>query len=489
MLPLVPAWRLAAFCALAQLVVSAGAPFDSRREPVGPAVRAQLEYIDYRFVAASGQVLGPDGKPITVGDYRTLVGRFDLRGTPISENERLELAGLGFHFDDETGIVHNLEGKPSTVLEVRALLRTLALHHRHQALERLHTLLSKQDPGRPLPPAALDQARKILENRPEVDGSIRRLVQSGASAGAAAKDVATAYADSQRFFDASAGLRAHLGAALDLPLGPRPPRPPVYYNDAEKQLGQTLGREMTELFSRYPTGREVLGRFRGLTGSTSLPEFSIVKLGPRAMGAYFPGTRSMAIGHDGAVRLILEPLDEPRRAELAPKLDTPQKLARYLLAHPQDRKRLLESIDDTIIHELTHAHQDRRTTVLSEAQAAGRVPAAVYLEFEREAFLTEMRYMHDKVVADPAKVVSKDWFHMYRRLLESYPDWKREVVGTHASLFPDAAADFPTAQEIQKKRLGIAAELAKRGWRDRVTQWARMLGLRRGTSELELEAL
>jgi hypothetical protein len=108
------------------------------------------------------------------------------------------------------------------------------------------------------------------------------------------------------------------------------------------------------------------------------------------------------------------------------------------LRSPQAQLDYLECNQATIVHELKHADQARRSPFNGDTWAflrtngsrlaaalrpAFRVEFGMVREWEYEAYLTEHYYTHERLAADPAGAIPAEELNEYKRSLASFGDF------------------------------------------------------------------
>jgi hypothetical protein len=105
-----------------------------------------------------------------------------------------------------------------------------------------------------------------------------------------------------------------------------------------------------------------------------------------------------------------------------------------------------------MVHEFTHAWQDRRETVLREI-ARGNLPDAQILEYEEEAYITKNLYIHSKLKHDPASVIEDDEFRDYLHMAHGARSWREQLLETLERSSPAYALDIVSVGKILRARV------------------------------------
>ena len=147
-------------------------------------------------------------------------------------------------------------------------------------------------------------------------------------------------------------------------------------------------------------------------------------------------------------------------AALRKTLASHDALLAYLKAHPGAVTMFVERNDVVLVHELTHAWQDRRDPVM-QAMIQGDIPVAQILEYEKESFLTKNIYLHSKLKNDPTSVINDEELTDYVAMMNGRRTWWRQKRDDYRTQSPAFALDLSEVSAIQKWRLAEAqAKLA-----------------------------
>lgn len=444
---------------------------------VPAAERLQLE--DAGYTVGDASILGRDGKPLTDEQLAALREAVDWRKEKLTDEERSDLVLSGCRFEPSAKILCLPDKHALTKLEL-AGKRNGSRESRHDTLERVAALLEKQDPTAPLSPEAAGYIKRVDQAIP---GALPpSIVQAAAAPKAITGDVTSgvesAYLESTKFFDGRAGDDKREANAVALPADWTPKPPQEYFDDSEKKLGDALRSAAVEVLSRNPVGLEVVSAFpKGVPPMTILPVES-------GAAAFFHDGR-IVLNAPEAANVILAGKAKPDQARLKRAFARPRGLADYLLAHPAELRRVVAASDSTIVHELTHAVQEQRDRFAAEAWR-GNVLDADYVEQEHEAFLTELRYIHKKMLADPKATMTDGDLERYEGLITDLDRWRDGITQSYFESWPAGAANLQTARDVSAARKKAARELMdpldfKSLWE----QSLKLLGLKQGDRELE----
>jgi hypothetical protein len=455
------------------------APYDLKARPLEAAVRTQLEFLGYVLDDRRGQVLGADAKPLSADRIEDYLQPFDGK-TPLPDEFRSRLLSLGFRIDDSGLVLNPYTSKPVSNLELEYIVRFAVMEGRHAALERLHGLLSTQDPDKPLPREVDAQAHVLADFAGEgIPASFRKLLAGGKSADQARRSVEKLLAESTLFWDGTrslADLRAAAAPVKGVPSTPLAVRgwsslksPPVLLSPEEKRLSRALGKAVADRLSRNPAGREILARL-----GNKLPPFLLQKLEGNIAAGYISQNRSILVNFRSLCSEVPG----------APSGDIASEAVRFLLSRPEALSRFAGEHDAELAHELTHYWQDLRSGLFRE-QLRGNAPQASFIEDEQEAFLAHARYLHAQMLSDPTSAQADPRFPDYLQLLGGFEGYLDDVARRYLRNWPAEAATFQTALSLQKGREAMARRLMADDPRRKEVQELRLKGLALGTAEME----
>lgn len=446
-------WASPAFCALV----------DPAR--LTPFERAALEDADV------------DPARLTEERYALLKGPFDWRKEELSDAERSDLVLDGCRLEDDGRALCLPDKEPITGFQ--ALSRRGRRAARHAAIERVLAVLAKEDPSKPLSPQARGYVRKIDEAHPGLlpDALLQAVSLPGANAGGAAAAFETAYLDSTRFFDGRRSLDDLRESVVPVPAPPSR-GPQAFYDDAESRASAALTQSMAEELNKNPVGRELAKSLGGV-----LPPIVVLPIQAGAEAFYHGGR--VVLSEGSVLDQLAEGLDGKRAAALKARLSKPGALAAHLSSDAAARAKVLAANEGTIVHEMTHGLQERRD-VFNAEQDRGNVLSANYAEEEHEAFLTELRYLHADLLADPDGSMSDEDLSRYESLVSDFDRFRDEITRSYAETFPDGAGTLKTAREVAALRAEASQKLMRGGgWTQTLRQALKLAGLATGAAETD----
>ncbi|MBI3553065.1 MAG: hypothetical protein HY077_11170 [Elusimicrobia bacterium] len=470
-----------------------GEPLDFKKTKVEGEARRQFEYLGYRFEEKTGRILGPDGTTLGLEKFKDLVSPYDFHKVPVPDEERSQLTIEGCRFDEESGHILILDDKtkakvPLPKLTLEFFQKQSRLAAGHEILERMSLLLSQQPSDKPLPDEVKAQLKSMLERSPGAavpEALVKAINAPGAAVPEARALVEKAYTDSTRFFDGQQTLGEHFKSAMPvLPGWNKPHKPAQFFDDNERRLGNALRASAQEHFARSPIGQELLDHFKDKHGKVKLPPFLVLDIDERMGAVYNQTNKTVVVNQRYVVDGLTAHLPERERDALRLELKDSKKFAAYLLAHPEAREAFLKQQDVTIFHELTHAWQDRRERLFDE-MGRGNTPAVIHLEYEHEAFIQENRYMHWKVLHDPASAKDDPMLPSYMEMLSDFDKFRDGVTQQYYQLFPKNAATLATVNDLQKERVSAARRLMGESLHAGLVEMLRLFGMARGSSQIK----
>ncbi len=476
---------LGALLVQSALGLAFAADLDFKKAPVLAEVRAQLEFVGWRFDDKSGRVLDTQSQPLSEERYAAYRQPCDFFRTEIPDGDRAALTYGGHRFEEETGhILAPQTKKPLSRLDVEQYRKYMLLNNKHVILERLSHLLAAQDPAKPLSADARARVKALTDfEKAALPPALAKALESPRTlAGALKGQAERAYLDSTRFFDGQGTLSDK--AKADLPVwagGGDGRQKPNFFDDTEKRLGEALRDAVAAHLAKDPVGRDLLSHFKGKDGKPELPPFLILKIGPNAGAVYNITDRTVIFNQQYMVEGLLANKPPEAAEGLRQELSDPKKFARYLLAHPKAQEDFLVLNDVAVFHELIHARQDRRDRLMGELNR-GNTPSAIYIEYEQEAFLQQNRYVHSKVLRGEA--VTPKELDNYRQMLGDFSRWKDGIKQTYTELWPQAAATIGTAQALQKERIGAARRLMGESLHSAMVQTLKLIGYEQGSQAM-----
>jgi hypothetical protein len=132
---------------------------------------------------------------------------------------------------------------------------------------------------------------------------------------------------------------------------------------------------------------------------------------------------------------------------------------------------------------MTHAWQDKRQTMGAQAMR-GNVPSIDNFEWELEAFRNQNRYLHEKLLKDPAAAMRSSEFPQYQYMLADYPGWRDMIVRTYLQSMPAGIGSFADLRQLQDLRRQNLAQTPPSGLAAAAKALLRLVGLKQGDASL-----
>jgi len=365
----------------------------------------------------------------------------DWRRSELNGGMQDALRGAGFRLEDDGRVLDPKTRAALTPDQLSAALTAINLNTQRLALERLNVLLAKNPPD-------LAGAAALKGNLP----------QDVAAALDANKDLAGLRALSDRslegiaaYFDGTRTPDERRGAAAPVRAGVPGPRVPLPYFDAgERALGDSLRAAAAKTISADPFGREVLARLNGPDGRPDLPPIVVEDL-TGAAAEYDYRRRALVVDRQSVMSAVADGVPAKDRGALARSLESRAALTAYLNKHPDAVAAFAAKNDVLLVHELTHAWQDRRDPVMRE-MARGSLPQAVVIDYEIEAWTTKNLYLHSRLKSNPGAAVDDAELADYQRMVADRPAWVARLRRGYEENAVNAM-DLATAEQTQSLRL------------------------------------
>jgi hypothetical protein len=459
-------------------------------------VREQLKDLGYGIDQQRGWVLEMPaeaplavlgGRPLTNAAFKSLFSPYDLAAQPISPPLRTGLHAAAYRIDDEHGrILHPDSKTPLSRFEVAALQRQMERAQGTATLERLHAAVSaRSTDGLLHPETALELQSLVAGRRGALPESVVHALEKGAPVPVETlrKDIAKAHASSIRAQEGNRGFQDLLGAATPLREEPGQAKARAYFDAQERSLGELLAEDVSAHLSMTQAGREILDGLRGADGRLRMPGFRILRTDSDdavrdSHGAAFHNHAAGVIIVNFSVlkQRLLEQAPKGEREELEKKLAQPQALMEHFLRDGAARRRFAQDYDVIWAHELTHVRQDRKDRVNREILRGNLRDYPI--EYEHEAYLAQMRYLHEKLKQDPA--ASADHLQDYAHFLA---DYKSHLDGIARQYAASGITDL-SAENFEQKQATRARLLDESG-EPRLFQGLKQLALAQGTLALK----
>lgn len=313
---------------------------------------------------------------------------------------------------------------------------------RRAALETINLML---DPNRPAEPGDRQRLETLAVDLPP---GLAAAVLDPKSDLAKTRSMASAgLAEVAAYFDGGRTLEDRMAAARPVSAGPSGPRVDLpYYTAAEKAAGEKLQAAARAEIGRDPFGRTVLARL------DAMPPILIEEQSAGVAAHYDYRRRAVVLDRESVVASVAGTVPPRQAGALRASLSTRAALAAYLEAHPEAAAAVAKDHDVVLVHELTHAWQDRRDPIFRE-MARGSIPDLQPLEYEEEAYKTKNLYLRSKLKNDPASVRMDDDLDDYMTMTRAPDAWKDAKFDALKDASPSRAVTVRSAREIENARV------------------------------------
>jgi hypothetical protein len=423
------------------------------------------------LLAASLLIPAPPRSAVVAPD--AAVADWRQAGLPAAMVEALRGAGYGLL--DDGRVLDPKSRLPLTAGELDAALTRINLSTQQLSLERLRLVLAHEplgDADRAAAAAlkgdlpgdvakALDEKEGLADLRALADQDLTRIA---------------AYFDgvrtpAERAEAASPVLAGDPGPRVTLP----------YFDPSERILGDALRAAAAARIAEDPFGRTVLARLDGADGKPDIPPIVVENLSGD-VAEYDYRRRALVLDQEALAASVADGVPAKDRGALEKTLSSRQSLIDYLNVHPNAVAAFAAQNDVLLVHELTHAWQDRRDPIMQE-MSRGTLPGAVVIDYEEEAWLTKNLYLQSKLKRDPASVADDVELSDFRKMSADPENWLRDLRADYEGAASNAM-NLATARQIQERRLESARA---RPVADRAAQAAKsldLLALTRADTEL-----
>lgn len=318
---------------------------------------------------------------------------------------------------------------------------------RRAALETVNAMLSA---GKPLD---LEQLERVKTLAPELPPALAKSLLDPKSDVNAVRAMAASELDAVAgYFDGGRTLADRREAAqpVTVPVpGPRVDLP--YHTAAEKAVGEKLRASAQAEIGKDPFGKTVLARLN-VSGKTDLPPVVIENQNSGVVAQYDYHRGTIVLDRASVLDSVVGAAAPAARAALRKTLEAPGGLLAYLDAHPDAVTTIVKDNDVVLVHELTHAWQDKRDPIFRE-MARGNIPDSQPLEYEEEAYKTKNLYLRSKLKNDPASVKMDAELNDYLAMTGEPHDWKLAVMIGIADASPSRALPIADLRSIEQARL------------------------------------
>lgn len=371
----------------------------------------------------------------------------DWRRDGVDERVKAALTSQGWRLEDDGRALEAKTKAPVTKDVLDKAVLDLRQGARRAALETVNLMLAS---GKPLSPEDQQKIETLSADLPPVLVAAILDPRSGMNQVKALVD-----ADLSRvvsYFDGGRTMAAHAAAAR--PVSAETPGPRVYlpyYTPLEKSIGEKIRAFAAVEIGRDPFGKTVLSHLN-TNGKPDLPPIVIEDQNGAVVAQYDIRRRAIVLDRESVLASVVGTVPPSRAFALRTALTTRTALMEYLSAHPEAVSAVVKDNDVVIVHELTHAWQDRRDTIFREI-TRGNLPDATPLEYEEEAYKTKNLYLHSKLQNDPASVKMDRELEDYTDMMQNPELWEKDLMKTLNDSSPSRALPLRSIQDIQAARL------------------------------------
>ena len=384
----------------------------------------------------------------------------DWRQAQLPDAMQGALRGAGYGLLDDGRVLDPKTRASLTQPELAAAVNRINLSTQRLSLERLRLLLAHE----PLSDSDRAAAAALKGDLP--DDAARALDSKASLADLRAladRDLTQIAA----YFDGSRTPAERAEAAAPVQAGVPGPRAPLpYFDPSERSLGDSLRAAAATQVAKDPFGRTVLARLDG-----NIPPIVVENLSGD-VAEYDYRRRALIVDQNTLAASVADGVPAKDRGALEKTLASRQALIGFLNAHPQAVAAFASQNDVLLVHELTHAWQDRRDPIMQE-MSRDALPAAVVIDYEEEAWLTKNIYLQSKLKHDPESVADDVELSDYRKMSADPRNWLGDLRADYAGAASNAM-NLETARAIQEHRLEMARA---RPVADRDAQSAKSLDL------------
>lgn len=401
----------------------------------------------------------------------------DWRKAELPDGAKDALAANGYRFEDDGRVLDPETKKPLSSDQFLEAVTRLELGTQQLALERLRLILSKDK----LSTADQEALQALKGNLPE---AVAKAVEAGKSAAELRELADMDLARVSSYFDASRTLGDRRSAAQPVSAGAPGRRVSLsYFNESERLAGESLRAAVGRTVSKDAFGRTVVARLNGTDGKPDLPPIVVQDLGEGNAAVYDYRRRALVVDLAGLRMSVVEDAAPKDRAALSDSLASRQALVDYVAAHPEAAASLAAKNDALLVHELTHAWQDRRDPVMRE-MARGNLPQAMLMEYELEAWTIKNLYIHSRLKSDPAAKIDVFELNDYLAMQDRYVDWARDLKARYSAASLNVM-DVATASALQKRRVADARARAVSTKDEQTAKSLDLVALTRAQRELQ----
>ncbi len=371
----------------------------------------------------------------------------DWRRDGVDDRVKQALTGQGWRFEDDGRALDPKTKAPATQALLKKTILDLRQDARRAALEAVNVMLAS---GKPTEAKDLERIRTLANELPPAIVSALLDPKSDINAIKAMSSAELVRASA--YFDGSRSLADRQAAAQPVSASAAGPRVDLpYHTTAEKAVGEKLRTASEKVIGADPFGKTVLARLDGKPKRPDLPPIVIEDQSGSSVAQYDIRRQAIVLDRQGIMDSVVGTVPPQQRVALRQSISTRAALLAYLDTHPDAILAVAKDHDVVMVHELTHAWQDRREPVFRE-MARGNLPDIQPLEYEEEAYKTKNYYIQSKLKNDPASVKLDAEFKDYISMTHSGPAWWEAKVIDLRDASPSRALPLRSAGAIELER-------------------------------------
>lgn len=371
----------------------------------------------------------------------------DWRRDEVDERMKAALTSQGWHLEDDGRSLDPKTKAPATKAVLDKAVLDLRQGAQRAALETVNLMLAS---GKPL---SSQDKEKIATLSADLPPSLVAAILDPKSDMNQVKRMAGAdLARVASYFDGGRTLADREAASQPVSAGTPGPRVDLpYYTSLEESVGEKIRAAAAAEIGRNPFGKTVLPRLN-TNGKPDLPPIIIEDQNGSVVAQYDIRRRAIVLDREGVLASVVGTVPPRQASALRASLTTHAALMAYLEAHPEAVSAVVKDNDVVIVHELTHAWQDRRDPIFRE-MVRGNLPDTTPFEYEEEAYKTKNLYLHSKLKNDPASVKMDRELADYTTMMRNRGSWKNTLFKDLNDGSPSRTLPLQSIQDIQSARI------------------------------------
>ncbi len=402
----------------------------------------------------------------------------DWRREGVDDRVKAGLTSQGWRFEDDGRALDPKAKVPVTKAVLDRAVLDIRQDARRSALETVSVMIAS---GKPLEGEDLAKIDTLSADLPP--GVVAALLSPKPDL---LKAKTLAEADLNRvaaYFDGSRTLADRQAAAQPVSAGTPGARANLpYYTTLEQSVGEKIQSAARAEIGRDPFGKVVLSRLN-VKGTPALPPIIIEDQAGDVAAQYDYRRGAVVLDREAVLSSITGTVPPRQAGALRVSLSSRAALMAYLDAHPEAVAAVVKDHDVVIVHELTHAWQDRRDPIFRE-MARGNIPATQPLEYEEEAYKTKNLYLGSKLKNDPASVKMDEELRDYESMTRGVGPWTQALFTGIENASPSRALPLKSTRAIEAERLARARRRAVATSEEQQAKALDLAALTRGGREL-----